>query len=204
MAAADSEIPAYPVYEVLAKPFPERIRLISRMWAAQIHATPIAVVAMYWFKYLFVFIGAWAFFCSFNVGYAGFWPITEWAFTAAGFQKAIVWAILYESLGIGCSSGPMNARFWPPIGGFLHQFVAVAIGAGRRVVAAQRFQRLLKLPADAAERRSCLLHDLVAKGVEALATGIGISAGERTGRAHCSFRTRLPWQDRAARVPGQA
>ena len=27
---------------------------------------------------------------------------------------------MYESLGFGCSSGPMNARFNPPMGGFLY------------------------------------------------------------------------------------
>ncbi len=44
----------------------------------------------------------------------------EWAFTAIAFQKAILWSILYEIAGFGCSMGPMNARFKPPIGGFLY------------------------------------------------------------------------------------
>ena len=120
MPIADSDLPPYPVHEVLAKPWPERMRLVSRMWALQVAATPLAVVVMYWVKYLLLFAGGWAFFCSFSSGYPGFLPIDEWAFTASGFQKAILFAILYESLGLGCSSGPMNARFWPPIGGFLH------------------------------------------------------------------------------------
>jgi hypothetical protein len=116
----DEDHPPYPVYEVLARPWPERIRLVSRMWATQVAATPIAVVAMYWLKYLLVFAGGWAFFCSFSSGHPGFLPIGEWAFSKLAFQKAILFAILYESLGLGCSSGPMNARFWPPIGGVLH------------------------------------------------------------------------------------
>ena len=120
MPIADSDPPPYPVHEVLAKPWPERMRLVSRMWAWQVAATPLAVVVMYWVKYLLLFVGGWAYFCSFSSGYPGFLPISDWAFTAFGFQKAVLFAILYESLGLGCSSGPMNARFWPPIGGFLH------------------------------------------------------------------------------------
>jgi hypothetical protein len=75
---------------------------------------------MYWVKYLLLFAGGWAFFCSFSQGYPGFTSIGAWAFTGTAFQKAILWAIFYESAGFGCSSGPMNGRFWPPVGGFLH------------------------------------------------------------------------------------
>ena len=32
----------------------------------------------------------------------------------------MLWAIFYELTGLGCGSGPMNARFKPPFGGFLH------------------------------------------------------------------------------------
>lgn len=120
MPIADSDLPPYPASEVLAKPFPERMRLICRMWAAQTAATPISVVAIYWIKYALVFVGGWAFFCSFSRSQTDLLSIGSWAFSAIAFQKAIVWALFYESMGLGCSSGPMNARFWPPIGGFLH------------------------------------------------------------------------------------
>ena len=46
--------------------------------------------------------------------------VGSWAFSEVAFQKAIAWAIFYELSGLGCGMGPMNARFKPPIGGFLH------------------------------------------------------------------------------------
>jgi hypothetical protein len=116
----NADLPPYAVNEVLAKPFPERMRLVCRMWAMQTVATPISVIVLYWAKYLLLFAGGWAFFCSFSTSYPGFFSIGSWAFTAIAFQKAILWAIFYESSGLGCSSGPMNGRFWPPVGGFLH------------------------------------------------------------------------------------
>ena len=120
MPLADSGAPPYSLDDLRAAPFPERMRLISRTWAEQIGATPLVVVVMYWVKYLFLFAGGWAFFCSFSEGYPGFTSIKAWAFSGLAFQKAILWALFYESAGFGCSSGPMNGRFWPPLGGFLH------------------------------------------------------------------------------------
>jgi hypothetical protein len=120
MPIAENDLPPYPMDEVLALPFPERMRLLSRTWASQINPTPFIVICMYWAKYFLLFIGGWAFFVSFSADYPGFTSPVAWAFSWVAFQKAIVWAIFYESAGLGCSSGPMNARFIPPIGGFLH------------------------------------------------------------------------------------
>jgi hypothetical protein len=120
MAIAESDLPPYPVREVLAKPFPERMRLVARSWAAQVQPNSRAVLAMYWLKYLLVFIGGWAFSCSFAAAYPGFASPGGWAFTGDAFRRAIAWAMFYELLGLGCAMGPMNGRFWPPLGGFLH------------------------------------------------------------------------------------
>ena len=65
-------------------------------------------------------IGGWAFWCSFNAGYPGFFSPGEWAFTADAFKKAMVWSVLWELLGFGCGWGPMSARFDPWFGGYRH------------------------------------------------------------------------------------
>jgi hypothetical protein len=118
--SADLDLPPYDPTRLLAAPFPERVRLVCRTWAAQVHPNPLVVIAMYWAKYLLLFVGGWAFFVSFSAGYPGFASPGAWAFTPVAFQKAMLWAIFYELAGFGCGSGPMNGRFSPPIGGFLH------------------------------------------------------------------------------------
>jgi len=118
--SADLDRPPYAPQRILTAPFPERVRLVCRTWASQVHPTPSVVLVMYWAKYLLLFIGGWAFFVSFSAGHPGFASPAGWAFTAFAFQKAVLWAIFYEMAGFGCGSGPMNARFSPPIGGFLH------------------------------------------------------------------------------------
>jgi len=117
---AGADLPPYDPQRVLAAPFPERVRLVCRTWASQVHPNPLIVVAMYWAKYLLLFVGGWAFFVSFSAGYPGFRSPGGWAFMPVAFQKAVLWAIFYELAGFGCGSGPMNGRFSPPIGGFLH------------------------------------------------------------------------------------
>ncbi len=120
MPPSDADLPPYPTARILAAPFPERVRLVCRSWAAQVAPNPPAVLALYWAKYLLVFIGGWAFFVSFDAGHPGLAAPLEWATTDSAFFKAIAWSIFYELTGMGCSWGPMNARFKPMCGGFRH------------------------------------------------------------------------------------
>ena len=69
---ADLDLPPYDPGRVLAAPFPERVRLLCRTWASQVHPTPAVVLVMYWTKYLLLFVGGWAFFVSFSSGHPGF------------------------------------------------------------------------------------------------------------------------------------
>jgi hypothetical protein len=114
---ADPGLPPDDPTRMLAAPFPERVRLVCRTWASQLHPTPLVVIAMYWAKYLLLYAGGWAFFVSFSAESVA--P-GAWAFTAVAFQKAVLWSLFYELAGFGCGSGPMNGRFSPPLGGFLH------------------------------------------------------------------------------------
>jgi hypothetical protein len=134
-SASAGDLPPYDPQRLLSAPFPERVRLVCRSWAAQVAPTPKIVMAMYWAKYLLLYVGGWAFFVSFSAGYPGFTSPGGWAFTAVAFHKAILWSIFYELMGFGCGNGPMNARFDPPLGG------------------ARRRPRLRDLEAPARERR---------------------------------------------------
>ena len=109
------------------------------------------VMAMYWAKYLLLYAGGWAFFVSFSAGHPGFTSPGGWAFTEIAFQKAILWAIVYELFGFGCGSGPMNGRLNPPLGGFLH---FLRPGTTKLVRAVPRDTRVRRDPAQLARRRA--------------------------------------------------
>ncbi len=110
--SAEADLPPYEPSRLLGAPFPERVRLVCRTWAAQVNPNPPIVLILYWTKYLLLYVGGWALFTWLPGGTPGF--------NAVAFQKAVLWSIFYELMGFGCGMGPMNARFNPPLGGFLH------------------------------------------------------------------------------------
>ena len=118
-AEASTDVPPHDPARIVAAPFPERVKLACQNWA---HSSPNrpSVMALYWAKYFFVLIGAWAFWCSFNAGYPGFFAFSEWTFTTEAFKKAMVWSMCWELFGFGCGWGPMNARFEKWYGGYRH------------------------------------------------------------------------------------
>lgn len=113
------DLPPYEPKRIVEAPFPERVRLACTAWADSSPNRP-SVMALYWCKYFFVLIGLWAFWCSFNVGYPGFFHFAEWTFTNEAFKKAVVWSMAWELFGFGCGWGPMNARFDKWFGGYRH------------------------------------------------------------------------------------
>ncbi len=114
--------PMPPPYEPLAwarQPFAERGRMVCESWALQGYGTPPAVFVFYAAK-LALYVGAWIFFCGLSPSLGGMRTVAGWALQPLAFQKAIVWSLLFEVLGLGCGSGPLSGRYLPPIGGFLY------------------------------------------------------------------------------------
>ena len=120
MMEIDRDEPPYDIRQVLAQPFAERMRLICKTWAYQVNATPVVVYLGYVVKIALLYVGGWCFFCSFTPGMGSPLSFGSWALSAIAFQKAVLWSMTYEGLGLGCSTGPMTGRFIPPIGGVLH------------------------------------------------------------------------------------
>jgi hypothetical protein len=119
MGLLDPLPPPYDPLKWEREPFPERVRQSCQAWAVQGYGTPVAVYFVYVFKVL-VYVGMWALFCSFTPGLGDLRTISQWWLDPVAFQKAIVWSLLFEILGFGCGSGPLTARYMPPVGGFLY------------------------------------------------------------------------------------
>jgi len=111
--------PPYVPLEWLTKPLAVRGQMVCQAWAADGYGTPLWVFGVYAAKVGF-YIGGWIFFCSFSSELGGWNSIGEWWLRPAAFQKAILWSMLFEGLGLGCGSGPLAGRYFPPIGGLLY------------------------------------------------------------------------------------
>ena len=109
----------YAPLEWAKKPFGERARMVCAAWAMQGYGSPVAVYLVYAIK-VAVYVGAWIAFCAISPSLGGPRSIAQWWLRPVAFEKAIVWSMLFEVLGLGCGSGPLTGRYSPPLGGFLY------------------------------------------------------------------------------------
>jgi hypothetical protein len=112
-------VPEYDPLEWSQKPFAERARLACESYAVQGWGSPSSVYLFYAFKIL-LYVAGWWLFCSFSPGAGSLGSIDKWAFTPISFEKAVLWSMMFEGLGLGCGSGPLTARYVPPFTAFLH------------------------------------------------------------------------------------
>jgi hypothetical protein len=117
MGLLDPTPPPYAPLEWVKKPLDERGRMVCAAWAMQGYGTPLGIFLVYAVKVALYVLG-WALFCSVSLG--GLGAISSWWLHPSAFQKAIVWSMLFEVLGLGCGSGPLTGRYFPPVGGFLY------------------------------------------------------------------------------------
>lgn len=112
MGLLDPAPPPFEVSEWRRLPHLERIKPLAQDWALNGFGTPVAVYFLYVFKILaYAGLGALLIFASSG------WP--AW-YEPIVFQKAVVWTMLWEVLGLGAGSLPLTLRFSPMVGGFLY------------------------------------------------------------------------------------
>lgn len=114
--------PKLPPYDVAAwrtKPFAERMKLVCQAWAIDGYGTPSAVYAIYLVK-IALYVVAWFAFCSTSRALGPADTVSTWWSHPEAIEKAILWSMAYEGLGLGCGSGPLTGRYFPPVGGFLY------------------------------------------------------------------------------------
>jgi hypothetical protein len=93
--------------------------MVCEAWALQGYGTPPAIYVLHAVK-LLLYAGAWVLFCRTTPGLGELGAIGDWWLHPIAFQKAILWSMLFEGLGLGCGFGPLTGRYAPPIGGFLY------------------------------------------------------------------------------------
>jgi hypothetical protein len=111
--------PPYDPLDWAQRPFPERARMVCEAWALQGYGAPLAIYALHAVK-LVLYAGAWVLFCGTTPGLGELSSIGQWWLHPIAFQKAILWSMLFEGLGLGCGFGPLTGHYMPPIGGFLY------------------------------------------------------------------------------------
>jgi hypothetical protein len=104
--------------EWVKKPFTERARMVCQAWALQGYGSPVAIYLVHVLK-IGLYIAGWIGFCCTTPGF-GVTTIADWWLSPIAFQKAILWSMMFEGLGLGCGFGPLTGHYFPPMGGALY------------------------------------------------------------------------------------
>lgn len=91
---------------------------------------PLSVYLFYLLKSV-VYIVGWLGWCHLNPHLGAWSEVHTWWSHPSAFQTAIIWSMLFEVVGLGCGSGPLTARYLPPLGGALY---FLRIGTMKRAV----------------------------------------------------------------------
>src|SRR6476469_10181016 len=118
MGLLDPAPPPFEVEEWERRPHLERIKALAQDWAVNGFGTPPAVYLLYVVK-LLVYVFGGLLVISTTRGLGGLGNLGSWWTEPIVFQKAVVWTMLWEILGLGAGSLPLTLRFKPMIGGVL-------------------------------------------------------------------------------------
>ena len=70
-------------------------------------------------KILLYILGGWLFALA-TKGVDGFTNVAQWWTEPIVFEKVVLYTMLFEVVGLGCGFGPLNNRFFPPLGSILY------------------------------------------------------------------------------------
>lgn len=97
----------------------EKIKPMARHWAEVGFGTPVVLHLFYVVKILLYILGGWLFALA-TTGIDGFTNVGQWWTEPIVFQKVVLYTMLFEVIGLGCGFGPLNNRFFPPMGSILY------------------------------------------------------------------------------------
>jgi Transmembrane protein of unknown function (DUF3556) len=98
----------------------QRIKPLAQDWAVNGFGTPTFVYLLYIAKLIVYALGGLFVISATTKGLGGLGSLGDWWTEPIVFEKAVVWTMLWEVLGLGAGSMPLTLRFSPMIGGFLY------------------------------------------------------------------------------------
>ncbi len=97
----------------------EKIVPMARHWADVGFGTPVALHLFYVLKIGLYILGGWLVALS-TSGIDGFTNVAHWYAEPIVFEKVVLYTMVFEVVGLGCGFGPLNNRFFPPMGSILY------------------------------------------------------------------------------------
>ncbi|OHV04970.1 DUF3556 domain-containing protein [Mycobacterium talmoniae] len=97
----------------------EKIIPMARHWAEVGFGTPVLLHLFYVVKIGLYILGGLLIALT-TAGIDGFTNVAHWYAEPIVFEKVVLYTMLFEVVGLGCGFGPLNNRFFPPMGSILY------------------------------------------------------------------------------------
>jgi Transmembrane protein of unknown function (DUF3556) len=119
MGFIQPNLPVVDVAEWSKRSRAERIVPMVRHIAENGFGTPLVMHVMYGVKIVLYILGGWVFgWCTTGIG--SFAGVAAWWSEPIVFEKAVLYTMLFEVIGLGCCFGPLAGRYFPPMGSILY------------------------------------------------------------------------------------
>lgn len=119
MGAMDPILPEFDIREWRTQPWPTRYRMACQDWVVRGYGSPLPVYLFYVLKAA-LYVWLWTVFVARTPGLGQLADIGSWWAAPIAIQKAVLFSLLFEVVGLGCDCGPLAGRYNPPFGSVLH------------------------------------------------------------------------------------
>ena len=99
-------------------PLRDRIKILVLKWVDYGYGVPRAIHILYIAKLVAFYAIAGIAIATATSGLPAFWHVSEWWNQPIVYQKAILWTVLLEALGLAGSWGPLAGKTKPMTGGY--------------------------------------------------------------------------------------
>ncbi|HEX4108309.1 MAG TPA: DUF3556 domain-containing protein [Solirubrobacteraceae bacterium] len=118
MGLMTGEFPPVPAAEIMEMPYQERLKLLARHWVDHGFGAPKVTTVLYIVKLIFYVVAG---VCVATLtSHLNPLHVTRWFDEPIVYQKAVLWTVLLECMGVAGSWGPMAGHFKPFTAGWRH------------------------------------------------------------------------------------
>src|ERR1700739_2690033 len=118
MGFTTPNLPQVDPEKFLAQPLMERIKILNLKWVDHGYGVPRVVHIMYIAKLVLFYALGGIVIATATSNLPAFWHVSAWWDQPIVYQKAILWTVLLELLGLAGSWGPLAGKTKPMTGGF--------------------------------------------------------------------------------------
>jgi hypothetical protein len=119
MGFTKGDFPPVDVETFLDKPLMERTKTLALHWVEYGFGSPRMIHTIYIVKLLVLYVCVGVSLAVWTSGLGPAWDVSGWWDQPIIYEKAVIWTMLLEAIGIAGSWGPLAGKFKPMTGGIL-------------------------------------------------------------------------------------